>query len=479
MKSTLSLALAATALTALPAVAADFGAEVDALLASRSAELFGIAAPLAASAEASAEEGYRTEAQTAADQVALAEGLTAEYLTRAAANHLDMMAFWPEEAPTHLIGCIEGKAEEIAAGKLNPAVQSIDLATGEVKTLLRGMDRCDGIRTTAWGTVLATEETGDGAAYELFDPLALDNAVVSDRAAGTVSDPARIAKRSALPIMAWEGLTVTPEGVVIGGDELRPGTAAADVDGGAMFKFVPAAAHAGGMIDSLGASPLAAGKSYAMQVSCVKGKIQAGQGCEIGNAAWIEIDAANARADADAKGATGYYRPEDLHSDPTYAGPGVRFCWTNTGNEGGKNYGEVICGIDSDPLATPAPDAEGKLDLTVTVNRFVEGDTELNAVDNLAFQPGTGILYVIEDHDNGDVWACLPDGADRDIKTDGCIRMLSVKDTSAEPTGFMFSPDGTTAYVTVQHSDDSAMAKVDDYGTDDLIRITGFAMPAK
>ncbi|MGB2892283.1 MAG: alkaline phosphatase PhoX, partial [Albidovulum sp.] len=340
------------------------------------------------------------------------------------------------------------------------------------------MDRCDGIRTTAWGTILATEETDDGAAYEILDPLALDNAVVSDRASGTVSDPARIARRPALPVMAWEGLTVTPEGVVIGGDELRPGTAAADVDGGAMFKFVPAVAHAGGVITSLDASPLASGKSYAMQVSCVKGKIQAGQGCEIGNAAWIEIDPANARADADARGATGYYRPEDLHADPTYAGPGPRFCWTNTGNEGASHFGEVVCGIDSDPMATPQPDAEGKLAMTVAVNRFIEGDREFNSVDNLAFQPGTGILYVVEDHDNGDIWACLPDGADRDIRSDGCIRMLSVKDTSAEPTGFIFSPDGMTAYVSIQHSDDTNMAKVSDYATDDLIRISGFKMPA-
>jgi secreted PhoX family phosphatase len=56
--------------------------------------------------------------------------------------------------------------------------------------------------------------------------------------------------------------------------------------------------------------------------------------------------------------------------------------------------------------------------------------------------------------------------------------MLSVKDTSAEPTGFIFSPDGMTAYVSIQHSDDTNMAKVSDYATDDLIRISGFKMPA-
>ncbi|MDC4227615.1 MAG: hypothetical protein MPW15_26150 [Candidatus Manganitrophus sp.] len=60
-----------------------------------------------------------------------------------------------------------------------------------------------------------------------------------DRATGSVSDPGNIAKRPALPTMAWEGLIVLPSGVVIGGDELRPGTGIADSDGGAIFKFIP------------------------------------------------------------------------------------------------------------------------------------------------------------------------------------------------------------------------------------------------
>ncbi len=175
-----------------------------------------------------------------------------------------------------------------------------------------------------------------------------------------------------------------------------------------------------------------------------------------------------ARKDANAKMATGFYRPEDLHSDPLYAGPGVRFCWTNTGNEGAKHYGEVVCGIDNDPLV-----AEANV-RSVEVNRFVEGDLDFNAFDNLAFQPTTGNLYVIEDHNNGDVFACLRDGADRDIKSDGCVKMLSVKDTSAEPTGFIFSPDGRTAFVSIQHSNDTNMPLVDGYATDDLLIITGF-----
>ena len=451
---------------------ADFGRYVEQQLKAKSEKLFGVEKPLDASAPATA-GAYRTVSQSAWDQVLVASGLRVEYLTRNAGNHTDMMTFFPAQNPTHLITCVEGGHETLSNGKLNPSVQSINLATGEVKTLLRGMDRCDGIRTTAWGTILATEETDDGGAYEILNPLNVLEQSVLNRTVGTVTDPVHVAKRSALPTMSWEGLAVLPNGVVIGGDELRPGTGGNDRDGGAIFKFVPAVPHnpATGPISSLAQSPLVSGYTYAMQVSCTTGQ-QYGQGCEVGNAGWMMVNAATARADANQNGATGYYRPEDLHEDPLFqdaSNPNaVRFCWTNTGNEGAKHYAEVVCGVDNAPLTAASNQR------TVVVNRFVEGDTDFNSFDNLAFQPHTGNLYVIEDHDNGDIFACLPDGADRDIKSDGCVKILSVKDTSAEPTGFLFDTSGATAYVSIQHSNDSLMPLVDGYPTDDIIKITGF-----
>jgi len=454
----------------------DFGTKVESLLGAQSRALFGVQRPLEGAFEGSV---AREPGQEARDLVELAGGLSAEVLTRDAGNLADMFSFFPSDNPTHLIFCIEGAVENLGVilpgggrlDKLNPSVQRITIADGSVETVLRGMSHCDGIRTTAWGTVLATEETADGGAYEILDPLAVTNATVTNRAAGSVlqsdgTPETRVAKRDALPTMAWEGLAVLDNGVIIAGDELRPGTPA-DVEGGAIFKFVPDSLHAGGSISDLADSPLGAGTTWAMQVSCVDDAQQFGQGCEIGNAGWVAVSAATARGDADANGATGYYRPEDLHLDPTFAGSGVRFCWTNTGNEDGANYGEVICGIDS------APDSAGA-DRTVVVNRFIEGDTAFNSLDNLAFQPTTGVLYVIEDHENGEVYACLPDRADRDLKTDGCVSILSVKDASAEPTGFEFSADGQTAYLSIQHSDDEAMAEVDGYRTDDIVIITGF-----
>ena len=405
----------------------------------------------------------------------LAEGLKADYVTRNAGNMTDMMVLWPPQEPTHLITCVEGTRERLSDGRYNPSVQRIGLVSGRVDTILRGMDRCDGIRITDWGTVLVTEETTDGGAYEILDPVATTDESVLDRATGAVTAPDKVGKRPALPTMAWEGLAVLPSGVVIGGDELRPGVGGADRDGGAIFKFIPDLPHGNGRISELRASPLVAGKSYAFRVDCWHARAfhfpQYGQGCEVGNGAWIQVRASKAREDADARGATGYYRPEDLHLDPGYTGEGVRFCWANTGMEAASNFGEVVCGVDYEPLV--ADDSR----TTVVVGRFVEGDRDFNSLDNLAFQPATGILYVTEDHRNGDVFACLPDGADRDLKTDGCVRVVSVVDQTAEPTGLLFSADGTRAYLSIQHSDDSIMSDFDGYPTDDVLVISGFSMP--
>lgn len=467
----------------------DFGSKIQKKLYSKSEKLFGINTPITNSATATTGD-YRTETQTASDQIKLARGLKTEYLTRHAANKTDMLTFWPTiEFPSHLITCVEGKREGITTSKYNPSIQRINLETGAVSTILRGMNGCDGIRRTPWGSILATEEKNDGNAYELINPLTTTEQTVIDRSTGNVTDPANIARRDMLPTMSWEGLTILENGVVIAGDELRPGSGTLGTDGGAIFKFVPTTLNTGmDKITNLDDSPLVSGSVYAMTTSCREKSSsnfpQYGQGCEIGQGAWVEVNAANARAEANMKGATGHYRPEDLHQDFMYSGNGVRFCWTNTGRESAENYGEVICAIDNNPDATQIiNDARTNYNYLATMegqyatfaaNRFVEGDPDFNSIDNLAFQPKTGNLYVIEDHPNGDIFACLSDGADRDIKTDGCVKILSVKDSSAEPTGFLFAADGKTAYLSIQHSNDGNMPLYDDYKTDDVLKITGF-----
>ena len=506
MKKTLtSIAIGLSVSSAAFAVD-DFGLRVQNRLKEDSLKYFGILAPIGASETITVP---RKPGQSAMDLIKLAPGLKASIVTRKAGNSADMLAFWPSDTnPTHIVTCIEAGNDPVGTfpsgqPKLTPSVQTVNLATGEVKTILRGMRVCDGIRRTPWNTIVATEETDDGGLYEILNPLTTPDLTLVARGASEVVDTngAAVATglveyRGAVGKLAWEGLDLTKQGIVYYGDEERPGTGGADFDGGSLFKFVPELQWDGIPVVDLSQSPLVAGSVYAYQASCQARTSnsfpQFGQGCEIGEGAWVKVDADNLRTSAFTNGATGFYRPEDGHFDPMYAGPGVKFCWTNTGNSGAQNYGEIVCLIDTNPVGNGektvaatdltylADSAEVKGFAVAAANRAVEGDTDLNQPDNLAFQPVTGNMYVIEDNAFGDVWSCLPDGKDRDVKTDGCVKVLSVRDSSAEPTGYAFTGDGKTAYVYIQHSNDAACvdgtdcAKNDDYATDDLIKITGF-----
>lgn len=496
--------------------AKDFGEQAEQKLGSRSGQLFGFQKPLAASATAA--DVVPREAASAEERQFLAKGLKAEFVARNVGVSADMISFWPDDINyTHLMICIEqGRSGTTPGGNggLNAAVQRVNVTPGPsygtVETLLHGMARCDGIRTTQWGTVLATEESGaDGGAYEIIDPLNTTGHWIADRGGqGLPADirdgidspipSTNVVKRTALVSQSWEGLEVLDNGVVIGGDELRPGL---DNDGGAIFRFVPdtfyncigAPIRPGQLcqntISDLSQSPFVAGQNYALATVC-SGTDDFGQGCEAGRGLWVEVQAGLARADANERGATGYCRPEDLHVDRSYGefagGQGIRWCWTNTC---GGGFGEVMCVVEDQMDANQDVfdnnfgfnllSSDGTNPAEALVTRFVEGDEELNSHDNLDIQPHTSNVYVIEDTSFGDVWACLPDGNDRNLQTDGCVRMLSIRDPNAEPTGFIFDGTGETAFYNVQHGQQPASLL--DFGsnpvdgrTDDMIKITGF-----
>ncbi|KPK66603.1 MAG: hypothetical protein AMS21_01360 [Gemmatimonas sp. SG8_38_2] len=108
----------------------------------------------------------------------------------------------------------------------------------------------------------------------------------------------------------------------------------------------------------------------------------------------------------------------------------------------------------------------------------------MSSHDNLDIQPFTNNVYVIEDDDFGEIWACLPDGDDRDFYTDGCVSMLSIRDPDAEPSGFIFDGTGELAYYHVQHGQQFDSLRDFDSNpvngqTDDLIKITGFKLKPK
>ena len=109
-----------------------------------------------------------------------------------------------------------------------------------------------------------------------------------------------------------------------------------------------------------------------------------------------------------------------------------------------------MCLVENPPSAAAPDPATGTIP---TVDRFIAGSQERGMFDNVAFQPHTGNLVVLEDGSvnvgeqpepavtelrGNDLWICLPDGDDDDVQTDGCVRFASMRDTSAEPTGFIF-----------------------------------------
>jgi len=66
------------------------------------------------------------------------------------------------------------------------------------------------VHRTAWGTILIGEEAGaTGGLYELIDPAHVNNVInVSNRDAGTTSDPMHLVKRKAVGSVSFESLAV-------------------------------------------------------------------------------------------------------------------------------------------------------------------------------------------------------------------------------------------------------------------------------
>jgi len=462
-------------------------------LRARAMELFGFHHPLDESAIGPFDG-------PSVDALELAGGLKATLISSAVENAADQIAMWPDdEHPTHLFVCDEETS--------NPAVQRVDLSeppSANATTIVTGLVSCDPVRRTPWGTIIVAEEAGaTGGLYEILDPMHVNAPInVSDRAHGTTSDPLHLVKRQAVGSLSFESVAIKHDGTMIYGDELAPSGGAA---GGGLYKFVPSVPFAGGGPVTVPAqSPLAAGAIFGLRVGAA-GSSNWGQGAEIGKGSWTAVNLAGLNV-VDASGNvilrnaqalqrfTGYYRPEDMDIDPIAAEKGVfRACWANTGREshsGGSTvensavYGEVMCLTEEPPSAAVPSPPTGTIP---KVDRFIAGSPHAAMFDNVAFQPHTGNLVVLEDGPTSiglpdgstqprgnDLWMCLPDGADDDTQSDGCVRFASLRDTTSEPTGFIFVASGKAAFVHLQHREVDA---ANHRGS--LLMISGFKVKDK
>jgi secreted PhoX family phosphatase len=471
-------AAAAAAISIAPRLVADedvdFGLRVQRELNDRAEKLLGTES-LSRSALGPFPGADSTQA------LAVARGLRVSLVSSAVHFSTDQIVLWPDDRhPTHLFVCDESSS--------NPAVQRVDLsqpAASNASTILTGISACDPIRRTPWGSLTVAEESTDGGTYEIMNPLSITSPIaVTNRATGATSD-ARVVKRKALGQLAFEGNPVLPDGTIIFGDELRPG---GGNPGGGIFKFVPDIPYSGaGIITVPGSSPFVSGQLFALRVGSAGDN---GQGTEIGQGVWVAV---NTAALADANGniplrtaqaqlrTTGYYRPEDMDIDPiALSNDEVRVCWTDTGRmsngggsaeETGAIYGEVMCLTDEADSAAPS----GAIP---TVRRVVAGNPQFNYFDNITFQPHTGNFALTEDGEvevvkadgttelrGNDILFCLADGDDDDVQSDGCVRIASLRDTSSEPTGIVFTGSGEAMYVSLQHRATGVGA---------LLKISGF-----
>jgi hypothetical protein len=447
----------------------DWGLEQQAQLENKSQPSYGVGQPLTASSTASISQQQATT--NPAGLVTLAKGLEASVVAAGAEDNVganaDQMVLWPPSNPTHIILVNE-------EGTGDPGLQKVDLKTGKATTILTGIDDNDPVRATPWGTVVFGEEAADGAMYEIIDPLdpALEGTTVNRATQVFTPATSKIKRIDALGFNAFEGLAILRNGVTYYGSEQ---TADSGAPAGAFYKFVPtpsATTWTPGSppITSLSQSPYANGKVFALRVGTTALN---GQGFQYGTGSWQELAGASGqllRPLALGVKATGYYRTEDLEFDQALLAAGnIRFCGNNTGRDAARYWGETICITDG----TVAASASGST--TPQVQLLVQGSQSINMPDNIAYQASHGNWIVHEDGSTGtqptgvgpnnDLWDCLDDGADIDTLTDGCIRIGSLNDTTAEWTGGFFDASGKNFYVSIQHN-------ISGYGT--ILKITGW-----
>jgi sugar lactone lactonase YvrE len=301
------------------------------------------------------------------------------------------------------------------------AVSETDLVTGATRIVSQRADweRFDGIVWTPWGTILAAEEAGVPAFPDPNVPQAQSGLVyeINPQTGASVARPANGAR-------APEGLRFDKQGNLYGISETTPGY---------IFKFVP---------DTKG--DLSAGQLYAL-------KLTNDVGDRTGTGVWVALDRnavqVNSVAEATAKGATGYGRPEDLEIG------------TSTGSDHRGDDILFVAITSEDRVLAIDLKPRGQVELTVTdyVRDGVNAPTDFDAPDNLALDK-SGNLYITEDPGGSapsktlgdDVWFAPwnPQSAARSLPA---VRFLSITDCNAEPTGVYMSISNKTLFLNVQH----------------------------
>ena len=320
---------------------------------------------------------------------------------------------------------------------------------------------------------------------------------------GTTSDPLHLVKRKAVGSLSFESFAIRHDGTMIYGDELAPSGGNA---GGAIYKFVPAVPYQGNGPESTVPRSVAVGVRHGLRPARGGvGIIELGPGRGDGEGTWTLVNLGGAGV-VDGNGNiilrtaqvlqrfTGLLPPRRHgHRSDRRSRTGVfRACWANTGrmSHGGGSLVENGGCLRRDHVSRrrarrARPCRRRRPGRFRRVERFIAGSPKSEHVRQrrvpAAHRQSRGArrrrrqrghaACSRRNHElrGNDLWICLPDGADDDTQSDGCVRFASLRDTSSEPTGFIFLGSGEEAFVSLQHrSVDEAN------GRGSLLKISGF-----
>jgi hypothetical protein len=313
----------------------------------------------------------------------------------------------------------------------NGSLAVTDLWTGVTKKIAQRADweSLDPIVWTPWGSLLFAEETNAAAFRDPAFPQSVAGLVYEvflDPADPTVVT--NVVARPAIGSKSHEGMRFDPQGNLYSISERTPGY---------IFKFVP---------DRKG--DLSSGQSYVL-------KVTEPDGDRTGGAEWValprEAMMVDASAAADAVGATGYGRPEDLEIA------------TSSGNAaGGANVLYAAITSEHRVLAIDLRDSNGGRDhgtafVANYVARGLNTTSEFTMPDNLALDH-SGNLYIAEDPGGNtasgkrgdDIWVATP-GVGNVTAAASVVRFATLTDCEAEPTGLYFDLKGQRLFVNIQH----------------------------
>lgn len=323
------------------------------------------------------------------------------------------------------------RAHETSTGA---GVSVTDLKEGDTHMLAQRADweRFDGIVWTPWGSILTGEETSSaavrdpqvpdaraGLVYEIFvdkdDPSQLDTDNPRDNVA-PFNDG--IAVRPALGSKSHEGMRFDKQGNYYGIHESSPGS---------IYRFVP---------DRKG--DLSEGQLQALKT----------ENGHTGEGVWVDIPDAAARVDAqaaaNAAGANGYNRPEDVETGESTG---------KDSNNGANTLYAALTGTDEVLAVDLSSKAQPYAYQYVGAEAGNAAPPEFDMPDNLALDR-KGNLAITEDPggeppsktQGDDIWVAEPPQQGRHQPAAEVARFASLKDCVAEPTGIYFALKGTEQY---------------------------------